>query len=179
MTLLGVNFLGVITYQRIFNECLSCQSSFFVHRLLLILRHLDAKNRPSSATVKLAKFFYIWNVSIGPRNILQNLSSYAFNFVLRFFEITKNNPSSKIFSLILILHSNVLVPIYLNQKWFWKSSLTWGKLSLNYSWQVLRTERRDSQRDRIFCFCQFAAVNAAADRYSHLLLWSHFVLHRR
>ena len=57
--------------------------------LLLILRHLDAKNRPSSATVKLAKFFYIWNVSIGPRNILQNLSNCASNFVLRFFEIIK------------------------------------------------------------------------------------------
>ena len=159
--------------------------SFFVRRLLLILRHLDAKNRPSSATVKLAKFFYIWNVSIGPRNILQNLSSYAFNFVLRFFEITKKYPFRNLFPDVDIYsyvhehHSNVLVLVYLNQKWIWKSSLTWGKLSLNYSWQVLRTERRDSQRDRIFCFCQFAAVNAAADRYSHLLLWSHFVLRRR
>ena len=76
--------------------------SFFVRRLLLILLHLDAKNRPSSATVKLAKFFYIWNVSIGPRNILQNLSNYASNFVLRLLEITKNTPS-EIFSLMLMI----------------------------------------------------------------------------
>ena len=158
--------------------------SFFVRRLLLILRHLDAKNRPSSATVKLAKFFYIWNVSIGPRNILQNLSNYASNFVLRFFKITKKYPFRYRFPDVdtTATYMNIIpihVLVYLNQKWIWKSSLTWGKLSLNYSWQVLRTERRDSERDRIFCFCQFAAVNAAADRYSHLLLWSHFVLRRR
>ena len=158
--------------------------SFFVRRLLLILRHLDVKNRPSSATVKLAKIFLhlkrLDRSKKHPSKLVKLCVQFCFTLIRNY----KKYPFRNIFPDVddTALCMNIIpihVLVYLNQKWIWKSSLTWGKLSLNYSWQVLRTERRDSQRDRIFCFCQFAAVNAAADRYSHLLLWSHFVLRRR